>query len=160
MEGVTAGTMAVVVQLVAALSYEPAPPFEYSNEDIFCLAQNVFWEARDQSIEGKLAVAHVTMNRVRAKAYPDTICEVVWQRKQFSWTHDGKSDRIPPTRVKDGTWERTVHLAIRAMSPYTDDPTNGSLFYHADYVQPKWVQDVGMRLVVSIGDHIFYRRER
>ena len=34
------------------------------------------------------------MNRVRSPAYPDTVCGVVWQKDQFSFTDDGKSDRM------------------------------------------------------------------
>lgn len=163
MAGVTREALAVVLQLLAPISgpeHPLLPPFGYSAEQVFCLAQNAFWEARNQSEEGRLAVAFVTMNRVKSHSFPDTICEVVWQRKQFSWTHDGKSDRIPPVRVQDGTWERTVRVVLRALSPYTDDPTNGALFYHAGYVEPPWTQDIGMSAVLTIGDHTFYRRER
>lgn len=163
MAGLTPQALAVVVQLLAPLQqaeHPSLPTYQHTAEQVFCLAQNAFWEARNQSEEGRLAVAFVTINRVRSQSFPDTICGVVWQRKQFSWTHDGKGDHIPPVRVQDGTWERTVRLALRALSPYTDDPTNGALFYHAQYVSPPWTQDIGMRAVLTIGDHTFYRRKR
>jgi len=57
-----------------------------SDEDRYCLQQNIFFEARNQSTLGQAAVAWVTLNRVESTRYPDTICEVVWQKSQFSWT--------------------------------------------------------------------------
>jgi spore germination cell wall hydrolase CwlJ-like protein len=57
-----------------------------------CLALNMFFEARNESLIGQVMVAEVTLNRVANARFPDTVCEVVWQDRQFSWTHDGKTD--------------------------------------------------------------------
>jgi hypothetical protein len=43
---------------------------------------------------GQAAVAYVMLNRVRSPDYPDTICGVVWQKGQGSWTEDGRHDRL------------------------------------------------------------------
>ena len=51
-----------------------------------CLALNVYHEARNQTIDGQYAVAHVTMNRVASSKHADNICDVVYANKQFSWT--------------------------------------------------------------------------
>ena len=59
---------------------------------VMCMAMNVFFEARNQPIAGQVAVAQITMNRVASPKYPDTVCGVVNQYKQFSWYWDGKSD--------------------------------------------------------------------
>jgi spore germination cell wall hydrolase CwlJ-like protein len=59
-----------------------------------CLAVAVFFESRSQPIEGQYAVAEVVMNRVESDRWPNTICDVVFQDKQFSFTHDGASDHI------------------------------------------------------------------
>ena len=78
-------------------------PFSLEN-DYHCLASNIYWEARNQPIIGKLAVANVTLNRVASKRYPNTICGVVTQTRyypsgridlhscQFSWYCDGLKD--------------------------------------------------------------------
>ena len=42
-----------------------------------CLAKNIYFEARNQSTAGQIAVSHVVMNRVKSSRYPNTICEVV-----------------------------------------------------------------------------------
>ena len=56
-------------------------------EKIDCMTANIYHEARGESIKGQYAVAHVTMNRVHHEQFPDTVCEVVFQPKQFSWSH-------------------------------------------------------------------------
>jgi len=61
-------------------------------EQLYCGAQNIYHESRGESNLGQIAVAHVVRNRVESPKYPNTVCEVVWQPKQFSWTHDGRSD--------------------------------------------------------------------
>jgi len=59
------------------------------NKEIKCLADNIYFEARNESVKGQVAVASVTKNRVKSKHYPNTICKVVWEHRQFSWTLDG-----------------------------------------------------------------------
>lgn len=54
--------------------------------EIGCLAANLYFEARGEPLKGQLAVAKVTLNRVKSKQYPDSICAVVFQKHQFSWT--------------------------------------------------------------------------
>ena len=58
--------------------------------EITCLAINIYFEARSEPIEGQVAVAWVTLNRRDAEGFRDTVCIVVHQYMQFSWTHDGK----------------------------------------------------------------------
>jgi spore germination cell wall hydrolase CwlJ-like protein len=60
----------------------------YEDLDLFCLAKNIFHEAGIETELGMFAVAQVTLNRVRNARYPDSICDVVMQPAQFSWTND------------------------------------------------------------------------
>ena len=57
-----------------------------------CLAALIFFEARGESLEGQIAVGEVAINRVESPRWPNDICAVVMQKKQFSYTHDGLSD--------------------------------------------------------------------
>ena len=41
---------------------------------LLCLSMNVFHEAKNQSVEGQIAVAEVVMNRVADTRYPNTVC--------------------------------------------------------------------------------------
>ena len=64
---------------------EQARDFDFNNvtqgQELGCLALNIYHEGRGESAKGQSAIAAVTMNRVASKHYPDSICEVVWQRK-------------------------------------------------------------------------------
>ena len=62
----------------------------YDNKQLLCIAQNIYWEARNQPFRGMVAVGQVTMNRVKDKRFPDTPCEVVEQGPtKPSWIQSG-----------------------------------------------------------------------
>ena len=127
------------------------------DEDLHCLALNIYHEARSEPLPGQIAVAQVTLNRVASKAFPHSVCEVVKQggqkrnRCQFSWWCDGKSDQ--PTEHR--AWRRSLALGRRVLDEQTPDPTNGALYYHADYVVPGWSR--AFQRTAQIGRHLFYR---
>ena len=55
-----------------------------------CLADNMYFEARNQGTAGIIAVSNVVLNRVKSKDYPNTICEVVRQGPhRESWRKNG-----------------------------------------------------------------------
>ncbi len=129
--------------------------------EIICLAKNIYFEARSEPIDGKLAVGHVVLNRVADKRYPDSICKVVRQggakprhKCQFSWWCDGRSDR--PTNAR--AWQQSLVLARVVFWGYSEDPTRGALWYHADYAKPIWRKV--LPLGPKIGKHIFYLNDR
>lgn len=117
---------------------------------LMCLSLNVYWEARNQPLAGQLAVAQVTMNRVHDPRWPDNVCEVVYDHKQFSWYWDGKSD-IPK---EEKAWELAMLVASAAMDGSGHAELEGVTHYHAVYVQPYWKDS--MARVAQIGDHVFY----
>lgn len=119
---------------------------------VMCLSMNIFFEARNQSLAGQVAVAQITMNRVASPDYPDTVCGVVNQYKQFSWYWDGKSD-VPQEKA---AWDRAqmVAIGVLAGSGHADLMDVNITHYHAVYVQPYWTKS--MQLVAKIDDHIFY----
>ncbi|MGJ3261016.1 MAG: cell wall hydrolase [Rhodospirillales bacterium] len=126
-------------------------------EQLRCLALNVYWEARSESIPGQVAVAAVTLNRVQSPRFPANVCDVVRQggevrrhRCQFSWWCDGKKD----DPLDDDAWRRATTLARLVSAGVVDDPTGGALWYHADYVTPHWA--TAKEKITKIGRHIFY----
>jgi spore germination cell wall hydrolase CwlJ-like protein len=121
-----------------------------------CLSLNVFFEARSEPVIGQLAVIEVTMNRVESGRYPDTVCEVVWQNKQFSWTHDGVHD--DPTRMSyldQIAWENSQAIVEGYINGEVDITSSGATMYHANYVFPYWTSSY--ELVAIVGTHIFYK---
>ena len=149
-----------VISLAGALYF--APPASAGNnfiDEVNCLALNIYFEARNQPAEGKIAVGHVVMNRVANPKFPKSVCEVVQQggdrrrhRCQFSWWCDGKTDRPRNQHA----WNESVHIAQKIYVGFSADPTEGALWYHAEYVHPYWRKV--MKPVRKIGAHIFYLR--
>ncbi|WP_404381787.1 cell wall hydrolase [Caenispirillum salinarum] len=137
----------------------PSEGLVVSREELVCLALNDYFEARGESMRGRVAVAQVVLNRARDGRFPRDLCKVVTQnlsgRKfacQFSWTCDGRSDE-PQDLV---AWRQSLILAI-AVTRVTNgisDPTEGALWYHAHSVSPGWAGRLAE--VVAIGGHTFY----
>ena len=131
-----------------------------SADDEYCLQQNIYFEARNQSTTGQVAVAWVTINRMESARYPSTLCDVVWQSKQFSWTHDGKSDRPGNTVLEQRAWEDAGLVAKVTLLDWARDrtsPVDGAVMYHADYVKPYWRTSYDR--VTQIDNHIFYEQK-
>jgi len=132
---------------------------KHAAKEIRCLALNVYFEARGEATEGQLAVALVTMNRMKNRHYPNSVCGVVWQKRQFSWTHDGKSDRPTDKRA----WKLANKIAKFAYQRYGKLPdrsrkaldlTKGALHYYApDLAAPYWAKV--HTVTREIGGHIF-----
>ena len=147
------------LMLLAVLTAAPTSTEKVDRfEELYCLANNIYFESRNQPKLGRIAVGQVTMNRVNSKKFPNTVCGVVKQggerrnRCQFSWYCDGKSDEH-----EGGTaWDESVYLALLIYSEeFTIDVTEGALWYHATYVSPAWAEHY--EKTVRINEHIFYR---
>jgi len=140
---------------------------EYPEE--YCLALNIYYEARGSNFADQMAVADVVLNRVQDTRYPQTVCNVVYQgehkpswktgepipirnRCQFSWYCDGKPDEPKDTDA----WMSAQASAYKIIN-YGEfrGLTEGATHYHAGYVSPRWASS--LQLVGKIGDHIYYR---
>ena len=133
-------------------------------KEVTCLADNILFEAGYEPEEGQMAVALVTLNRVKSGNYADSVCGVVKQKTgstcQFSWWCEDKPRNASITR-KLTEAQRSVYNSIRdlAMFAYLNDGnikdiTHGATYYHADYVKPGWRH---LQKTVKIGRHIFYK---
>ena len=134
-------------------------------KQVTCLAENIYFEAAHEPYAGKKAVAFVTINRVQSGNYANNICDVVFQKTggvcQFSWYCEDKPYRISTekrlTSTPNSLYNDIRELAVSVYINYERmiDPSNGALFYHADYVNPGWKN---MRTTAVVGRHIFYTR--
>ena len=153
-----------------------------SQEEIECMAVNIYHESKNQSKLGMIAVARVVMNRVIDRRFPNTVCEVIYEgpvteswktrqdpdlpdservyyprrdRCQFSWYCDGKPDEII-SKKNNIAWRMAQDVAIEVMAfDKYNGIVEGATHYHADYVDPAWNKTI--TLVTHIDDHIFYR---
>jgi spore germination cell wall hydrolase CwlJ-like protein len=138
----------------------PIPKSAHSKTEMKCLADAIYFEARGEPEQGRIAVAQVVLNRLKNPAYPKTICGVVYQNKnkrnrcQFSFACDGIRDRIN----NKAAWAEAQALAKRVLE---DDKTlyisdvGASTHYHANYVKPRWARKMTKK--EKIGRHIFYQ---
>ena len=132
------------------------------NKDVRCLAENVYYESRGESLKGQVAVAKVTLNRLD-EGFARSVCGVVYQRAsaesvcQFEWV----CNRAELSRPVGEAWTRAVGVAVAVLNEKhrIEDPTNGATFFHATYIdwKPGWrrVQES----VRQIGNHVFYRTQ-
>lgn len=140
-----------------------APKKETSFE---CLRKNIYLEAGNQGVEGMIAVANVTMNRVKDPSYPKNVCDVVYQaiykdgklvrnKCQFSWYCDGKTDNVRVNKYTRDTWKLAGEIAQLALKDKVDNLVGDATHYHADYVNPYWSEN--LQHVATVGNHIFYQ---
>jgi spore germination cell wall hydrolase CwlJ-like protein len=121
---------------------------------------NIYFESRGESRTGQYAVAEVTMNRVASKHYPDSVCDVVYQKNwdvirkryvsAFSWT---EFESLPPP--SGDQWHQAMQIAEAVYRGKQQPTLDGALHYHAVYVKPSWSLD--MTPVAKIDRHIFYK---
>jgi spore germination cell wall hydrolase CwlJ-like protein len=142
----------VVVQREAARAKRRA-------NDLECLAENVYFEARGEPLEGQYAVAEVTLNRTRSDHFPHTVCGVVhefrWNPSRgrlvadFSWTEQGGlSPEAGPA------WKQAMAVATAVYDDTHEPLVPGALYYHATKIHPEWSRI--RKAVATIGNHIFY----
>tara|TARA_R110001606_G_scaffold344577_1_gene493338 strand:+ start:1154 stop:1696 length:543 start_codon:yes stop_codon:yes gene_type:complete len=157
------------------------PVAQSTVDETFCMAQNIFYEARGESLKGKQAVGNVVLNRVDHKKYPDTVCGVVYEAKryswnndvvipgqcQFSWYCDGVKDdpqlfyktngAVIEPNMRD--WRISVQVAIKMIERDTwyRDPTKGATHYYNHNIStPSWSRVYPVSIVV--GNHTFLIR--
>ena len=135
---------------------EPEVPSipEIDHNELQCLAEAVYFESKNESLQGQRAVAHVIVNRTKSSKFPETICRVINQKHkytcQFSYKCDGVSD-IPKNKNDFATALKVANDILEGEM----DNTHGAIFFHNNTVRPSWAKV--SRLTAIIGNHKFYR---
>ncbi len=119
-------------------------------EALLWLTLNVYHESRSDPPLAQVAVAHVTLNRMKQSG--ESAKYIVLENKQFSWTH--QKDDYFPYDIKSFT-DSFKHVII-AVNGY--DFTNGSTFYYKKGTKkPNWTKD--KLYVAQFGSHKFYKNK-
>jgi N-acetylmuramoyl-L-alanine amidase len=131
-----------------------------TSRELTCLALNVYYEARGETLAGMYAVAEVTMNRVGSRRFPQTVCGVVYEKKwdwlrkryvsAFSWT---EFDIVP--HPEGSHWKQARKVADEVYNGRQPPAVKGAMHYHASYITPSWAKD--QEPLARIGGHIFYK---
>lgn len=142
--------------------FKSHPSSKVVERELECMALNIYREAGNEPFEGKVAVAQVTLNRVDHPAFPDSVCDVVYQKTkftekvvcQFSWYCDAIHRARPINRA---SYSESYEVAKKVLlEGFRLDSIKDALYYHADYVSPNW----RYKKVAKIGTHIFYKDPR
>lgn len=129
------------------------PKIKFSEQDLKCMTEALYHEARGEGRKGQAAVAEVILNRVASGKFPSTVCGVINQRGQFSYTIGGtKSIR------NKAAYLRAKDVAEDALSGSAANLTNGATYFHTPSVRPDWSHR--FQRTTQIGQHIFYRTGR
>ena len=160
---VEAAAIATQVPMVATYGETSA-----DEREIECLALNIYHEARGEPTRGRYAVAWVTVNRMQASQFPDTVCEVVYQKAQnrrgtwvaqFSWTLQGPAEPAGTSWTDAQRIAREVYNARNGRGG-TNRLSSGTMYYRAtrgvSQRNVNWFESA-LRRVETIGRHIFYR---
>lgn len=116
----------------------------FSSSEVYLLAKTVYAEGRGEPYTGQVAIAAVVLNRVRDKAFPNTISGVVYQKHAFTAVTDGQINLEP-----NATAMKAAKDAINGW-----DPTGGALYYYNPAVATSsWIFD--RQTVTVIGKHVF-----
>jgi spore germination cell wall hydrolase CwlJ-like protein len=128
-------------------------------QQLDCLAINIYREAGYEPFEGKVAVAQVTLNRVQAGKFGKDVCGVVYQKNvvmervvcQFSWYCDSTHRNRP---VNKEAYNESYEVAKKVLlEGFRLSVLKDALYYHATYVNPRW----NLEKIGTIGQHIFYK---
>ena len=111
---------------------------EASGDDVDLLAALIYCEAGNQSMEGKIAVGQVVMNRVASGSFANTISGVIYESGQFTPASTGWLDSVIGSAPSD-----CYDAALAALNGEGSVP--GCLYFNA-----------GSGKGVQIGDHQFY----
>jgi len=130
-----------------------------------CLAEAIYFEGRDQSLRGQLAIGVVVRTRMASTRYPSTACEVTRQGHlgypgrrrlyecQFSYFCDGRREQV--VEGDDEAWRVAWNLAAFVLgTDISIDGFEGISHYHAATVRPNWASRLTYR--GRIGGHLFY----
>ena len=131
-------------------------------QQLDCLAINIYREAGFENFEGKVAVAQVTMNRVKDGRFGKDVCGVIYNKSvimdkvvcQFSWACDSGAKTRP---INPSAYKESYEVAKKVLlEGFQLSVLKDALYYHANYMNPKWpLEKIG-----SIGNHIFYRGKK
>lgn len=155
------------LQIEITPAVQKQPDITLNSEERHCLTEAIYFEARNQTVNGKIAVGSVILNRVKNSNFPDTICGVVHQgpldgspitlhRCQFSYYCDGKSDKPPTDNILEiAAWDMAHFVSEALLLGMVDRNAGGGTHYHADYVTPFWSEVYTQVAVVD--KHLFYK---
>ncbi len=128
----------------------------YTSNDLDCLSEALYFEARGTTVAGERAVGEVILNRAADTRFPASVCGVVDQRYNGSCQFSYRCDSIPNDQFSEpASLAQSRSIALELLIDRDEDITNGALFFHAKFMEPGWFNTLSKR--GQFGGNIFYR---
>lgn len=132
---------------------------EMRDNQLDCLAKNIYHEAKGEPFEGKVAVAQVTLNRAASGQFPNDICKVVYQKNivydkvlcQFSWYCEQASTMKPKNTAAYKECQIVARKVL--LEEFRLPSLNKALYFHGAHINPGWKREK----IATIGNHVFYK---
>ena len=112
-----------------------------------CLAMAIYFESRSEDLVGQYLVANTILNRVASKRFPNSVCGVVTQPKQFSFYWDGLPEKVTDKR----SWNVAESIAEYSLK-YHPSYFNGCFYQRKDLDTP-WTKGYTS---FTVGEHKFF----
>jgi spore germination cell wall hydrolase CwlJ-like protein len=138
------------------ISDAASAPKNSSKSDLYWMAMNIYYEAGNEPLIGKIAVGAVTLNRLHDSRFPKNIRDVVTEPQQFSW-YNTKLSSTPPSNSK--RWKECYEVAKMLLTKTVGSDIikllEGATHFHAVSVKPAWA--ARKTKIATIEGHVFYR---
>ena len=129
-----------------------------------CLAIAMFFEARNEGIQGMRVVGEVIVNRVEHKRFPKSVCAVLKQGYKsnskgcaFSFYCDGLSDDMHQFKGYHDVQMRKAAIILADEILDGDRSLDASItHYHTTAVDPFWNDHKDFTLEGKVGTHLLY----
>lgn len=117
---------------------------------LYCLTQLVYFEARSEDAQAQRNVVYTALNRLHHSRWPNTACEVVRQKHQYTFYWDGKPERVHEPEA----WKAAQQSVKDALQFYHVENSGFTHYHHHSIPAPYWV--ASMTGATRIGAHVFY----
>jgi spore germination cell wall hydrolase CwlJ-like protein len=142
--------------VAGALMLHPEP-LAKDLDQMLCVAEAIWFEASGEPLQGKYVVAHVIRNRKNSARFPNTLCEVVNQRKQFSYLNKCRPKVVINNHIDALAFEWSVRIAIDLVNDTLGGDFTGGAdhYYNPKKANPSWAQ-YG-EVVGKVGNHLLLK---
>lgn len=122
------------------------PKQEISKKESYLLEKLAMAEAEGEDIEGKALVIMVVLNRVKSDSFPDSVKEVIYQKKQFSPIANGRFNKVEP--------DEDCRKALKMVLTDNWDESKGALYFESES-KSTWHRN-NLQFLFQHGKHLFY----
>jgi len=123
-------------------------------DSLSCLAMNLYFEARSESDISLITITAVVFNRVDDVRFPDTICEVVYSDRAFSWLNGDVSLEVKNIEQYKRVYKIAEHAIMNRQ--FIQEMSEGVDHYHEKSIKPYWSKSKKVTFKSRVDNHLFY----